>query len=114
MQACSRSRGPLNVRIFLCNSSNLDSIVFLALAYLLGAVTIGVLVLTELEEKKMCYQFTTQNASLSWQELFFFEEGGAYPKTSRMTSDADLYKGSVVYASSSSSIVLEKGGPITP
>ena len=50
MLACRGSRGPLNVRILLCNSSSLDSFDIVALAYLPGAFIIRVLVLTEPRE----------------------------------------------------------------
>ena len=50
MLACSGSCGPLNVRILLCNSSSLDSVDIVALAYLPGAFIIRVLVLTEVRE----------------------------------------------------------------
>ena len=91
MLACSGSRGPLNVRILLCNSSSLDSVDIVALAYLPGAFIIRVLVLTELRENVLQVDNSESESglalTLSW---------GAVSKVPRVTSDADVYKGSVV------------------
>ena len=91
MLACSGSRGPLNVRILLCNSSSLDSVDIVALAYLPGAFIIRVLVLTELRENVLQVDNSESESGLALTLPW-----GAVSKVPRVTSDADVYKGSVV------------------